>query len=184
MKRFYGDQILGVKSKEATLLKQSYPIAFYTMVNILIDTQVARDKKRGFLSSAKNMLTILDVPNLKEYDIRWEKVMTEELNYQSLLKSECIFFIFDSKFYILYLYFDKAMAHGIQLGCMTYSLLLKSVIENIKVNAKGLNINTIVCEVYNPNVKKILIDYGFKIESKTVFNYALPATRMLFNIKH
>ena len=39
--------------------------------------QVARDKKGGFLSSARNMLTILDVPNLKEYDIRWEKVMTE-----------------------------------------------------------------------------------------------------------
>lgn len=181
MTLFYGDKVSGIKLKETTLLKQSYPIAFYTVVNILIDNKVSSDKKGHYYSSPRDMLAILNPPYLKGSDIRWEKVFTEEVGNQSLLKSECVSFIFYRKVYILYLYFDKKTVSSIKFDWVTYSVLLKSVIDNIKVNAKTLNVNAIVFETYNPNVKKILLEFGFESESETILNCVLPASRMLLN---
>ncbi|WP_298769874.1 hypothetical protein [uncultured Shewanella sp.] len=182
MKDIYGGQISVIELKDIALLKQSYPIAFYTMVNILIDSYVVRNRQCHFLPRPCDILKVVNSPSLKVGEIRWEKAFNDKDRSLSLLKSECIYFIDDDKINILYLYFDKNTASSVRFNWNIYYSLLKEIVRNIELNSNHFNVNSIVIETYNPNVKEILLKLGFKIQSESMVESLLPASKMLLDL--
>ncbi|MCL1126094.1 hypothetical protein [Shewanella surugensis] len=189
------------KNKDVTLLEKDLPLAFYSMVNILVDSIILKNNKSSSIYSIINTLGVANACGMVNYmnggKITWEQVFKDEIDRSKKnLISEIVIFMSNDKIYILYLRFtiyggDLKLDSGettkciafkfdFNLACNQYHSLLITLMSKLTIYAKNNQYKEIIVDVYNPNIEKVFSDFGFNVIRKQASEYIMPSSRMSF----
>lgn len=177
------------------LLFESLPRAFYSVVNILMESNVKLTKPgnnnevlASLLASGHVSDVIKCLPSGK---VKWERVFSQKIKQgENHLISEIVCISNDEGFYILYLMFFSenisVINNGVGVNVKTdanvienrYFILLKKMMLKIIVHVKENQYRHIIVDVYNPHIKKMFYLMGFNEVSKVIQDYVMPSSRM------